>query len=242
MADTISGPSGNCVENTSGTEPGPGSSLPDLSGDCTEGAGYELWTEEPDNSIQLNFPSDDDRACLRALPGGLVAIFACTGNDDEIWTWTGSNNHELINKGAGSCLTAEGVSNQLEVMSCTQSGQSWTFNENPTTQGASAATSLLGMYNSNTGLLKDQFITQSNPCNISQDSFATSASILQMQYRGNCWWWSAVSLSSLITFDEQASETTWTLKDSAPPPAAATLALITATSQLIDQLPLFGQP
>ncbi len=56
VADTISGPSGNCVENTSGTEPGPGSSLPvDLSGDCTEGAGYELWTEEPDNSIQLNF-------------------------------------------------------------------------------------------------------------------------------------------------------------------------------------------
>ncbi len=207
---TAMGSGTGCMANESGID---GSANPIMLSSCNNTVGQQLWVAEPDSSIRvyLSYHSDtgagDNMWCLlvtnNALDGGYaVETWACNGTDGETWNPDGTDQLESPAHG-DVCLSSEnGTSgDQLIATACSSSSyQQWTL---PTSTSVSQEAS--GILN-----LQSDYDVSSDSGNglfVNTSECTTNS--------GNCWWWSANALYSIIDFSEQAGSS-WSAQRSDP--------------------------
>ncbi len=214
-AITWNGNSGDCVANLNGVDPGTGASNPVQLSTCNGEIGHQIWTIEPDGQIRIFFLNNSNGSvkCLLGNSSGVVVLWACNSSAGEQWDLTGTASiHQAVSSSPSLCLATDSTLNdQLTLATCSTSNsdQQWTLPSatSAANQAATAALGQLAMYDPSTGLFTDNI---ANSCGINANQWVNAGNNLHYQFAGNCWWWSAVALNSLIDFDDQASGTQWT--------------------------------
>jgi len=222
----------NCLTNSN--------SNPSLSA-CSGTFGQQLWTVEPDNTIRiwgygsasnnqwtaasekcLNVPTSDpndtnDYNPHQTLTPTIVGIHTCGqlttlgSNPAPTDTWQvydqGAGYYTISNIWQSKCLTN---SFTIDICDPSKPSQQWVLPvADSMHQAASAALGLQSMYEPSTGLFGD---TLNPDCDLQTNQwYQSGTNSLQNVYGGNCWWWSANALYSMIDFLElaQAVNGTW---------------------------------
>ncbi|HVB42915.1 MAG TPA: hypothetical protein VNF47_09450 [Streptosporangiaceae bacterium] len=227
---------GNCVDNTSGIDPAQGSSNGVELATCSGNPGQQIWTVEPNSTIRMTFSYSATRQsngqqstgafeCLHTSADSSVQITDCDGSSWEDWIFqasTSGNANEYMLKMSGTytsggggtvtkCLKAPTSTGSPLIMgSCSTSdaAEQWYLPQvTDVTQAAAAFMNLRSDFDKSGGLFVD---TASSPvtCNIGTGiNYITNTTV--SEYGGNCWWWSANSLSAMSTFLQDPASRAW---------------------------------
>lgn len=222
-----------CMDNKGGNDPLNGSTNPVQLSSCNGAAntgsiGKQLWTVEPDSTIRMFFQWDPTRAlsspaevatgpyeCLRADTDSTVGLWECNGSNWEDWTFQVVTGNEYVLKVTGQfssagttvtkCLAEKGSGAQLAMVSCdpTAPSQQWDIPANTTVhQAAPAMLALNSYYDKAGGLFVDPSGSSERCTQSSKYNYVVKTNV--QEYGGNCWWWAANALYSMVDFLEHA--------------------------------------
>jgi hypothetical protein len=221
-----------CMDNKGGNNPLNGSTNPVQLSNCnlavnTGSIGKQLWTVEPDSTIRMFFPWDPARAlstppevatgpykCLHADSDSTVELWDCNGSNWEDWTFQPVGNEYVLkvtgqfSSGGGTvtkCLAEQGTGAQLAMVSCDPNvaAQQWNIPANTAVhQAAPAMLALNSYYDHAGGLFVDPTGSPERCTQSSRWNYITNGDV--QEYGGNCWWWAANALYSMVDFLEHA--------------------------------------
>jgi len=227
---------GNCVTNTNGVDPAPGSANGAELAACNGGPGRQLWTIEPNSTIRMTFSYSATRQsngqtstgayeCLHTSVDSSVQLTDCNGSSWEDWIFqastSGSANQYMLKMsgayttGGGAtvtkCLKAPASAGSPLVMgSCSTSDASeqWYLPAvTDVTQAAAALMNLRSDYDKSGGLFVDT-AASTVTCNKGTGrNYITNTTV--PGYGGNCWWWSANALSAMSMFLQDTASGAW---------------------------------
>lgn len=219
-----------CMDNKGGNDPLNGSTNPVQLSNCnaainTGSIGKQLWTVEPDSTIRMYFPWNAARAsanttatgaykCLHADSDSTVGLWDCNGTSWEDWTFQVVTGNQYVLKVTGKfssangntvtkCLAEQGSGAQLAMVSCvpTNTSQQWDMPANTQVHQAAPAMLNLNSYYDPAGGL---FVNPSNQTCTTTSKYNYVAKKDIQEYGGNCWWWAANGLYSMVDFLEHA--------------------------------------